>query len=90
MSRVVVDSSVVIKWFVAEPASAEARRLLDDDQNGVLDFLAPDWLYAEVGNIVWKKQMFQGMSAADARQVLDAFADLTFAVTSSEQLRDDA
>ena len=30
MSHLVVDSSVVIKWFVVEPHAAEARRILTD------------------------------------------------------------
>lgn len=65
MDKVVVDSSVVIKWFVAEPHSSEARRLLDEYQQGALDFLGPDLLFAEIGNIVWKKQSFQGLSVID-------------------------
>ena len=30
MSQLVVDSSVTVKWFVVEPYSAEARRILTD------------------------------------------------------------
>ena len=55
IDRVVVDSSVAIKWFVEEPYSVEAHRLLEGYQDGTLTLLAPDLLYAEVGNIVWKK-----------------------------------
>ncbi len=46
MSRLVVDSSVVIKWFVVEPYSTEARRVLNDYQAGGLTLLAPDLLHA--------------------------------------------
>ena len=56
MPKLVVDASVVIKWFVPEPFSLEARRILDDYRAGSLDLVAPDLLNAEVGNIVWKKQ----------------------------------
>ena len=49
--HVVVDSSVAIKWFVEEPYSAEAHRLLEAYETGTLILLAPDLLYAEVGNI---------------------------------------
>jgi predicted nucleic acid-binding protein len=55
IDRVVVDSSVAIKWFVEEPYSVEAHRLLEGYQDGTLTLLAPDLMYAEVGNIVWKK-----------------------------------
>jgi predicted nucleic acid-binding protein len=70
MENLVVDSSVVIKWFVVEPHSTEARRLLNDYQDGNLSLLAPDLLAAEIGNIVWKKQRFQGLSAADGQLIV--------------------
>ena len=54
----VVDASVAAKWFVPEADSALADALLDDD------LLAPDLLFAEVGNILWKKQMRGEMDAA--------------------------
>lgn len=39
MDILVVDSSVAVKWFVVEPYSSEARRILDGYQNGILSFL---------------------------------------------------
>ena len=81
MAIVVVDSSVVIKWLISEPYSIEARRLLNDYQAGTLTFLAPDLLSAEIGNIIWKKQRFQGMAAADAQLLLDTFRTLTFTLS---------
>jgi predicted nucleic acid-binding protein len=32
MKQLVVDSSVAIKWFIAEPYSGEARRILTEYQ----------------------------------------------------------
>src|SRR5262249_30820562 len=90
MDKVVVDSSVVIKWFVTEPHSAEARRVLAEYQTGALDLLAPDLLYAEMGNIVWKKHRFQGMAAADAQLIIDTFRALMFTVTATAVLLEDA
>ncbi len=71
-----VDSSVAIKWFVAEPYSVEAHYILEDYQAGTLTLLAPDLLYAEVGNIVWKKHRFQDL--------------VTFRVTSCAALLEEA
>ncbi|HEU4958889.1 MAG TPA: type II toxin-antitoxin system VapC family toxin [Sphingomonas sp.] len=48
MTRV-VDTSVVIKWIVAEQDSAVALALIGDD------ILAPDLLKAELANALWKK-----------------------------------
>ena len=54
----VVDASVAAKWLAPEADSPLAEALLDDD------LLAPDLLFAEVGNILWKKQMRGEMDAA--------------------------
>jgi predicted nucleic acid-binding protein len=90
MDYSVVDSSVAIKWLVTEPYSTEARRVLDEYQSGALTLLAPDLIYAEVGNIVWKKHRFQGLAAADAQLIIDAFRALTFTITPTSALLDDA
>jgi len=86
MDRLVVDSSVAVKWFAVEPYSAEARRILDDYQSGLLSFLAPDLINAEVGNIVWKKQIFHGLDASDAEDILNKFRQLQFDFTPSAEL----
>jgi predicted nucleic acid-binding protein len=53
----VIDASVAAKWLAPEPDSTLAEALLDDD------LIVPDLLYAEVGNILWKKQMRGEMEA---------------------------
>ena len=49
--KLTVDASVVLKWFVTEPLSGQARQLL----NGQLDLHAPDILLAEFANIDLEK-----------------------------------
>ena len=56
----VVDASVAAKWLSPEPESAAADSLLDDE------LWAPDLLFAEVANILWKKQSRGEMSATTA------------------------
>jgi predicted nucleic acid-binding protein len=56
----VVDASVAAKWLAPENDSDLAAALLDDE------LLAPDLLFAEVANILWKKQMRAEMDAATA------------------------
>lgn len=86
MDKVVIDSSVAIKWFVVKPYSTEACLLLDKYQSGELLFLAPDLINTEVGNIVWKKQQFQGLASIDAQQIVDAFRLLSFPLTPTASL----
>ena len=51
MKLFVVDASVAIKWFVLEEHTVESRLLLDEN----FELFAPHLLFAEYGNIVWKK-----------------------------------
>jgi predicted nucleic acid-binding protein len=88
--KLVVDSSVVIKWYVAESLSTEARTVLDAYKNGSLTLIAPDLLNAEIGNILWKKETLQGFDPADARQVLDRFRLLPLIFASSADLLEEA
>lgn len=88
--KLVVDSSVVIKWFVAEPYSSQAHLILNEYKNGNLDLLAPDLLNAEIGNIVWKKQIFQGLAASDGQQIINLFQSLKFYLMPTSVLLDDA
>ena|ERR1043165_3549649 len=90
MDNLVVDSSVAVKWFVAEPYSTEARRILDAYQNGTLSFLAPDLINAEFGNIIWKKHLFQGLAVSDAQDILDKFRLLQVTLTPTGELLKDA
>lgn len=90
MEAIVVDSSVAIKWLADEPHSAEARRILDAYRAGALILLAPDLLPAEIGNIVWKKQVQRGMEEADARTMLDDFHTITFNLTPTAELFEEA
>jgi predicted nucleic acid-binding protein len=64
--NVVVDASVAIKWFVPEPFSSEAERLLD----GGDALFAPDFLLIEFGNIVWKKVRLGELARRDGDAAL--------------------
>jgi predicted nucleic acid-binding protein len=47
--RLVIDASVAVKWVVPEPDSGRAEILLDHG------LVAPDLIYAECANVLWKK-----------------------------------
>jgi predicted nucleic acid-binding protein len=61
MSRLVVDSSVAIKWFVDEDESEDALRLRNRHQ-----LVAPDLLVAECVNAFWKKARRGELTAEEA------------------------
>ena len=65
MSLLVVDASVVLKWFVPEIHSEAARRLLQGDHH----YFAPDLLFAEIANAVWKKVVRGELSWSDGKKL---------------------
>lgn len=65
MRRHVVDAGVVIKWFVEEVQADQARELQDDQY----ELFAPDLLWPESGNILWKKVQRGELMADEARLI---------------------
>jgi predicted nucleic acid-binding protein len=72
MSLYVVDSSVVIKWYVPEVLSADALRVRD----GNMLLHAPDFLDVELAAIAWKKIRRGTMTRTVADGVLTDLAGL--------------
>ena len=68
MTKFVIDASVAAKWLFDEPESELADLLLS---RGDL-LLAPDLLYAEIGNVVWKRLGRGELDPSKTDAVLDA------------------
>lgn len=56
--RVVVDSCVAIKWFIAETGFENAKSLLRPN----LDLIAPDIVLMEIANALWKNERLKRVS----------------------------
>ncbi|HET6159484.1 MAG TPA: type II toxin-antitoxin system VapC family toxin [Dongiaceae bacterium] len=78
----VVDASVVIKWFINEPLHDHARQLLKGRQS----LHAPDLLLAEIGNIAWKKVIRGEIDEKQAQKITQSLRDLPIILQSSEEL----
>lgn len=72
MRRWVVDASVVVKWYVPENLSDAAARLLTQARSGELHLFAPDLLFPEVGNVLWKKLRTGELQPGEAARILRA------------------
>ena len=86
MSVFVVDASLVIKWFVPEVDSDAARRWLDASH----DYLAPDLLFPETGNTVWKKVRRGELSPDDGQQLATDLSVIAVEAVSMRGLLPDA
>jgi predicted nucleic acid-binding protein len=86
VSRFVVDASVAIKWYLPEPNSTDADRLL----SGGFQLLAPDLLFSEVGNILWKRVMRSEITVQKAQIILRDLEALPMALRSASDLAENA
>jgi predicted nucleic acid-binding protein len=86
VSVFVVDPSVVVKWFVPEIHSDAARRLL------VLphEYVAPDLLFAETANTIWKKIRRKELTAEAGYQLVADIGQIAVETVSCRVLVEDA
>lgn len=82
MKRVVVDASIAIKWFVPEIFTEQAILLLRED----IELHAPDLLYPEFCNIVWKKTVKKEFSYKEAREVVSILGKIPIIIHASQGL----
>jgi predicted nucleic acid-binding protein len=81
VTRVVVDASVAVKWFVPEELSSDARNLLTSEY----ELLAPDLLWAELGNALWKKHRRGELDQRTAMRLLRDFSRVPIEFHASER-----
>ena len=82
MTRLVVDASVAIKWFVPEVHSIAAVRLLESD----VSFSAPDLILPELGNALWKRVRRGEMTAGNASEIISALEKIGIEISPSTSL----
>lgn len=65
-----LDTSVVVKWFLPEPYAEEAARL----RKWGLEIHAPEFLLLEAGNVFWKHLRQGKLAASVADDAIEALA----------------
>lgn len=86
MSVLVIDASVVIKWFIPEIHSDAARRLLEHDYQ----YFAPDLLFAETTNTIWKKVRGRELSSGQGRRLVADLETVAVETVPCRALANDA
>jgi predicted nucleic acid-binding protein len=86
VSVFVVDASLVIKWFVPEIHSEAARRWLGASH----DYVAPDLLFSEAGNAVWKKVRRKELNEHEGRQLVLDLKHVAIETVATRSLLQDA
>jgi predicted nucleic acid-binding protein len=71
VSDIVVDSSVVAKWVLPEPDSAQAKRLIAEVVLKGERLIVLDLVFVEVANAIWKRYHRSLATLDETRQSLD-------------------
>ena len=72
--EVVVDASVVVKWFVEEEDSDKALRLRDKYIDGEIRIIAPELIIFEVLNALYYKRLFSESEMKEISEALEAYS----------------
>lgn len=85
MKRLVVDASIVVKWFLPEIHALSALRLLKND----IDLIAPELISPEVGNVILKKWRRGEIDRESACGIMSDFRRTPLQIHSSDILLED-
>jgi predicted nucleic acid-binding protein len=89
--RCVVDASVGIKLFIAEPLSEQAQRLFDGlAADPPAEYHVPDLFFIECANILWKTTRRFGRPLEDSQADLADLGKLALRVVSTTDLMEEA
>lgn len=70
--NLVIDASVLVKAFIPENGSEEAGSLLARAEAAEVGLIAPELIYPETANILWKKVRRNELTLDEAREIAEA------------------
>lgn len=82
MSKIVLDASVLIKLFINEEGSRRAVNAVKKADA----LLAPDLIWSEVGNILWKYVRRDELDRDAAMSILQDMLQMPILITASKDL----
>ena len=81
--NLVIDASVLIKAYVPENLSDKADDLFDDVEKDEIILLAPDLIYPETGNILWKKHRLKELTISEVKKISEEIISLPIKIEPS-------
>lgn len=87
---IVLDTSVVAKWFLPEPLSAHADSILEDVRLGKTHPASPDLIVYEFANILWQRQKKDEISGRQGAAIMADFGRLPIELVPGDVLGSEA
>src|SRR5579862_4018122 len=86
MSDTIVDSSVVAKWILPEPDSAQAHQLISSAVASGDRLIVLDLAFPEVANAIWKYHRQRQITLVEAREFLGRLSAMPVHVEPATRL----
>ncbi len=74
MKVFVIDASVALKWYIPEPCSEQAVYYLGLLKAGQAKLLAPELIIAELGTVLWKKEVSGELARGEVQLIGETLA----------------
>ncbi len=69
-AKIVIDTNVVVKFFVQETGSLHAERLLKAVLSADIELVAPDFMLTELVNVLWLKVERGELDDEEAEEII--------------------
>ncbi|MBD3195112.1 MAG: PIN domain-containing protein [Candidatus Lokiarchaeota archaeon] len=71
--KIVVDASIIVKWFIQEKDSDKAKLIREKYIDGDIELIAPSLMYFEVLNALKYSELFESSELNDAAESLEKY-----------------
>ena len=86
----IADTNVLVKYVVPEEFSSVARRIIGQYDDAQLRLIAPDYIFIECANVLWKYVRRNNLSVANAVSALRELQRLNILLIPHGELLEDA
>ncbi|MDK2372776.1 MAG: type II toxin-antitoxin system VapC family toxin [Candidatus Korarchaeota archaeon] len=73
--RIVVDSNILVKWFIPEDYHEEAKALLEDHLYGRVEVVIPRYAVLEFANVLRKYRVRRIIGEREVREAFDLLVE---------------
>lgn len=84
--NLIIDASVLIKFFVPEVLFDKAEQLLARVEEGSVTLFSPDLIYAEAGNTLWKKLRLKELTQSEVGKITDLIISIPLKIEVTKSL----
>ncbi len=84
--NLVIDANVLMKFFIPEILSEKAEKLNSQVAKGDLRLVAPDLIFPEVGNILWKKHRMKELTRSEVAVIVNAIGFVPMEIEATKPL----